>query len=465
MSAQSFDVIVIGGGPGGYVAAIKAAQLGLKTAVVERDVPGGICLNWGCIPTKALLKTAELYQSIQHAEDYGLKVSGVEFDFQKVVKRSRDVVAKMTKGVAYLLKKNKIELFLGTGSLGPNKTVLVRDNDGQETSLSYGNVIIATGGRARTLPHLPVDGQRVIAYREALELPELPQRLLVVGAGAIGSEFAYFYRAMGSEVTIVEILPQVLPIEDEEIAKVVEKSFKKDGIEVKTGTVVESLEVKGSSVKALLKSGDKVEEWVGDYALIAIGIQGNVEDLGLENVGLVPEKSFIPVDEYYQTGVPHIYAIGDITGPPLLAHVASHEGIVAVEHLSGHQPHPIDYNSIPACTFCLPQVASIGLTEKAAKEAGYSVKVGKFPFSASGQAVAAVHTEGMVKTLIDQQTEEVLGIHIVHHNASELIGEASIIRSHEGTATSVFATIHAHPTLSEAVMEAMGDALGQAIHI
>lgn len=465
MSEKSFDCVVIGSGPGGYVAAIRAAQLGLKTAVVERESPGGICLNWGCIPTKALLKSAEVFNKFKHAADYGLKAGEVGFDFPAVIDRSRKVVDKMTKGVQFLLKKNKVELFMGHGRLKAGNFVVVKDDKGTETALSYKNVIIATGGRARTLPNMPVDGERVITYRHALALKTRPEKMLVVGAGAIGIEFAYFYASFGTDVTVVEVAPNILPIEDEEISKTLEKSFAKTGLKIRTGSVVESLERKGESVKALIKTNGKIEEWVGDYCLVAIGVQGNVENIGLEDVGIRPEKSFIPVDKFYRTTVPNIYAIGDIIGPPLLAHVASHEGILAAEHIAGQHVHAMDYNSIPGCTYCIPQVASIGLTEKAARDKGYAVKVGKFPFMASGKAVAIGDTDGMVKVVIDQNTEEVLGVHIIHAEATELIGEASVIRSHEGIASSVFNTVHAHPTLSEALMEAMGDALGRAIHI
>lgn len=465
MAAKSFDCVVIGSGPGGYVAAIRAAQLGLKTAVIEREAPGGVCLNWGCIPTKALLKSAEVLQTLRHAQDFGLSAGDVKFDFPGVVQRSRKVVEKMTKGVEFLFKKNKIELILGTGKLRPGNVVAVTDKNGAETTIGYKNVIVATGARARTFPSLPVDGERVITYRHALDLRTCPQKLLVVGAGAIGIEFAYFYSSFGAEVTVVELLDAVLPIEDQEVSKLLEKSFKKAGIQIKTQTQVESLVRKGQGVSAILKSGDKVEQWDGDYCLVAVGVQGNSENLGLEEVGVKVEKSFIKVDKFYQTGVPGIYAIGDIVGPPWLAHVASHEGIIAAEHLAGQHPHPLDYRGVPGCTYCQPQVASIGLTEKAATATGKKIRIGRFPFSASGKAVATGETEGFVKVIIDAEIEEVLGIHIIHPEATELIGEASIIHSHEGIASSVLNTIHAHPTLSEALMEAMGDALGRAIHI
>lgn len=465
MSANAYDCIVIGSGPGGYVAAIRAAQLGLKTACVEREAPGGVCLNWGCIPTKALLKSAEMYQHLTHAADYGLSVGEAGYNFPAIIDRSRAVVDKMTNGVKFLFKKNKVDLIMGSGRLEPGNTVVVKGADGKETSYSYKNAIIATGGRARTLPNFSVDHERIITYREALALKQKPEKMLVIGAGAIGIEFAYFYRSFGTDVTVVEVMENILPIEDEEVSKQLGRTFKKAGMELKTQALVESVERKGETVSALLKVGDKSEQWTGDYVLVAIGVQGNVEDIGLEKVGIRPERSFIKVDEYYRTGVPNIYAIGDVIGPPLLAHVASHEGIIAAEHMAGHAPHPINYGQVPACTYCIPQVASIGMTEKKAKDSGINYKVGKFPFTASGKAVAANEAEGFLKVVIDGETEEVLGVHIIHPEATELLGEASVILSHEGIATSVANTIHAHPTLSEAMMEAFADSVGRAVHI
>lgn len=465
MSESTFDVVVIGAGPGGYVAAIRAAQLGLKTAVVEREAPGGVCLNWGCIPTKALLKSAELYRTLQHVADYGLRADGIGFDFPAIIQRSRQVVDRMTKGVQFLFKKNKIEHIPGHARLEPGNKIVVKRADGSEQTLSYRKAIIATGARAKTLPHLPIDGERIITYRHALQIKECPKRLLVVGAGAIGIEFAYFFSSFGAEVTVVELLDQILPIEDQEISQALGKSLTKAGLKIKTGTVVESISRQGDEVRATLSSHTGPEEWVGDYCLVAIGIQGNVEDLGLESVGIVPERSFIKVDANYRTNVPDIYAIGDVNGPPWLAHVASHEGILAAEHIAGVQTHPLDYNAIPGCTYCQPQVASIGLTEKKAREEGKNIRIGKFPFAASGKAVATNETEGFVKVIVDQELEEILGLHIIHPEATELIGEAAVIKSHEAVASSVLNTIHAHPTLSEAIMEAMGDALGRAIHI
>ena len=464
MSENSFDCVVIGAGPGGYVAAIRAAQLGLKTAVIEREAPGGVCLNWGCIPTKALLKAAEIYNTFQHASEFGLSVSDVGYNFPAVIDRSLKVVDRMTSGVQFLLKKNKVTLFKGHAKINRGNTVSVSSEKG-DSLVSYKNLIIASGARARTLPSLPVDNERVITYREAIRLKDKPQKILVVGAGAIGIEFAYFFNSFGSDVTVVEIMDHVLPIEDEEIAGVLQKNLTKQGIKVRTKTLVESLERKGNTVSALLKTGDQVEQWSGDYCLVAVGVQGNVENLGLEDIGITPERSFIKVDEFYRTGVPNVFAIGDIIGPPLLAHVASHEGIIAAEYIAGNHPHAMNYQNVPGCTYCQPQVASIGLTEKAARAAGKNIAIGKFPFSACGKAVAINETEGMVKVIIDKDIEEILGVHIVHAEATELIAEVGVARSHEAIASSVLETIHAHPTLSEAVMEAMGSALGRPIHI
>jgi len=465
MADLSFDCVVVGAGPGGYVAAIRAAQLGLKTAVIEKEAPGGVCLNWGCIPSKALLKSAELYRTMQHSNDFGIQTSELSFDFPAIIKRSRGVVDKMTKGVSFLLKKNKVETIMGHGRFQDTKTIVVTDSTGAQKTVSFKNAIIATGARAKTF-NFPVDGERVLVARNALAIKECPKKLLVIGAGAIGIEFAYFFNSFGADVTVVEMLDNILPIEDTEISTALEKSFSKYGIHTKTKTAVESIQRQGESVNVLLKSADgKVEQWSGDYCLVAVGVQGNVEDLGLEKLGITPERSFIKADKYYRTSAPGIYAIGDIIGPPWLAHVASHEGIVAAEHLAGKETHPVDYGNVPGCTYCQPQVASIGLTEKQANEKGYKVKVGKFPFLASGKAVAINETEGFCKVVIDSVTEEILGVHIIHAEATEMIGEAAVIRSHEGVATSVFNTMHAHPTLSEALMEAMGDALGRAIHI
>ena len=464
MSQKSYDCVVIGAGPGGYVAAIRAAQLGLKTAVVEREAPGGVCLNWGCIPTKALLKSAETFNKIKHAEEFGIKVTGVEADFPAVVARSLKVVEKMTKGVEFLLKKNKVDYIRGSASFVSPTAIAVNSSAGNE-EIGFKSCIVATGARARTIPSLPVDEERIITYRQAVRLNKLPKKMLVVGSGAIGIEFAYHFSSFGSEVTVVEVLDNVLPIEDEEVSKALEKALTKQGIKIKTKASVETIKRSGNVVTATIKSGDKVEEWSGDYCLVAIGVQGNTDELGLERVGVNVEKSYIKVDKFYRSSVPSIYAIGDVNGPPWLAHVASHEGIIAAETIAGGHPHAMDYNAIPGCTYCIPQVASIGMTERAAKAAGKNYKVGKFPFMASGKAVAAGEVDGFVKVIIDAQLEEILGVHIIHPEATELIGEASVAISHEASASSIFNTVHAHPTLSEAVMEAFGDALGRAIHI
>ena len=465
MADLSFDCVVVGAGPGGYVAAIRAAQLGLKTAVIEKEVPGGVCLNWGCIPSKALLKSAELYRTMQHSKDFGIQTSELSFDFPAIIKRSRGVVDKMTKGVSFLLKKNKVELVMGYGRFKDSKTLTVTDSSGAEKTVSFKNAIIATGARAKTF-NFPVDGQRVMTARNALEIPECPKKLLVIGAGAIGIEFAYFFNSFGADVTVVEMQENILPIEDVEISKALEKSFSKYGIQMRTKTAVESIQRQGESVNVLLKAADgKVEQWSGDYCLVAVGVQGNVEDLGLEKLGITPDRSAIKVDKYFRTNCPGVYAIGDVIGAPWLAHVASHEGIVAAEHLAGKDTHPVDYGNVPGCTYCQPQVASIGITEKQALDKGYKIKVGRFPFLASGKAVASNETEGFCKVVIDSTTEEILGVHIIHSEATEMIAEAAVARSHEAVASSVLNTMHAHPTLSEAVMEAMGDALGRAIHI
>ncbi len=469
-AGSEYDCLVLGAGPGGYVAAIRASQLGLKTAVIEREAPGGVCLNWGCIPTKALLKSAEVYRMLQHAADFGLRAENISFDFAAINSRSRTVVERMSKGIGFLFKKNKIDLIAGQGVFTGKRTVEVLDTTGTRRSISFKNAIIATGARARTLPTLPVDEERIVTYRKVLELTERPERLLIVGAGAIGIEFAYFFSSFGTAVTVVELLPQILPVEDEEVSHALQRSLTKAGIRILTGTTVEDIQRTGDTIRARLKTGDTSEEWAGDYCFVAVGVQGNSENLGLENLGVQPERSFIKVDRSYrvlsagQTPLDGVYAVGDIIGPPLLAHVASHEGIIAAETIAGMNPHPLDYTSIPGCTYCQPQVASIGLTEKGARAAGKQIKIGKFPFAALGKAVATSETEGFIKAVIDAEVEEVLGLHILHAEATELIGEGCVIRSHEGVATSVLNTIHAHPTLSEGIMEAMGAALGRAIH-
>lgn len=465
MAEHNFDCVVIGSGPGGYVSAIRASQLGLKTAVVERESPGGVCLNWGCIPTKTLLKSAEIYQLMRRSADFGVHVEGVSFDFPAIIQRSRAVVEQMKNGVQYLLKKNNVTLIEGHGRFVDGNTLAVDRDLQAEELINFRKAVIATGARARSFSALTVDGQRVLSYRHALALKECPKRLLVIGAGAIGVEFSWFYRSLGAEVTLVEMLGNILPIEDEEISLLLEKSFRKQGIEVSSGTTVERIERNGEMLRATLVKDNVRLDWEGDYCLVAIGVQGNIENLGLEELAIQTERSYIKVNSCYETNRRGIYAIGDVIGPPWLAHVASHEGVLAAEHCAGQAIHPLDYTNIPGCTYCQPQVASVGLSEKKAKDEGRSIKIGRFPFSASGKAVAIGEAEGFVKIIIDARTEEVLGLHLIHPEATELIGEAAIIRSHEGTASSVAATIHAHPTLSEAIMEAAANALGKAIHI
>ncbi len=462
---MQFDVLVIGSGPGGYVAAIRAAQLGLKTAVVERESLGGICLNWGCIPTKALLKSAQVYDYIKHAGDYGIKVKEAEVAFDDMIKRSREVAGGMSKGVQFLMRKNKIEVLMGQGKVaGPNK-VEVTDADNKKTVYQAKHIILATGARSRTLPNIPQDGKKIIGYREAMTLTEQPKRMVVVGSGAIGSEFSYFYNAIGTEVTLVEYLPRILPAEDEESSKTMEKIFKKQGIEVRTGTTVEKAEIKGKEVEVHLDKGGKKEVIKADVVLSAVGVVANIEDLGLEQLGIKTEHGKVPVDAFYQTNIPGVYAIGDMIPGPALAHLASHEAIVCVEKIAGKNPQAIDYNNIPGCTYTYPEVASVGYTEQSAKEAGYSIKVGKFPFSASGKASAAGAKDGFVKLIFDEKYGELLGAHMVGANVTEMIAEIVAARKLETTGHEIITAVHPHPTMSEAVMEAAAAAYGEVIHL
>lgn len=459
------NLLILGGGPGGYVAAIRAAQLGFQVQLVERENMGGVCLNWGCIPTKALLKSAEVFTYLQKAADYGLKASSLEADFPAIIKRARSVAEKMSRGVDFLMRKNKIKVIPGSARFLPDKRVEVTQPDGTQKILTAPHIIIATGARPSELPHLSIDGKHIIGYREAMTLPQKPDKLLIIGAGAIGVEFAYFYNALGTSVTIVEALPHLLPKEDEEIAKELEKSFRKRGIEIFTSTTVESIEKTKKGIKAKLKTPQGEKSLEANLALLSIGITPNTENLGLEALDIQTEKGRIVVDEFYRTSAPGIYAIGDVLSTPALAHVASMEGIICVEKIAGLEPQPLDYTTIPSCTYCQPEVASMGLTEKAAKEKGYAIKVGKFPYTASGKASAIGKNEGLVKLIFDAKYGELLGAHILGPNATEMIGELIVARRLEITGHELAKTIHPHPTLSEAIMEAAAAAYGEVIHL
>ena len=461
---MNYDIIVIGSGPGGYVTAIRASQLGFKTAIIEKENLGGICLNWGCIPTKALLKSAQVFKYINHAEDFGLNKVEASFDFPNVVQRSRGVAEKMSKGVEFLMKKNKIDVIFGTAKVKPGKKVAV-EKDGAVTEYTAEHIVLATGARSRELPNLPQDGKKVIGYRQALALPKQPKSMIVVGSGAIGVEFAYFYATMGTEVTVVEFMPNIVPVEDEDVSKHLEKSFKKAKIKVMTNASVESVDTSGEGVKAQVKTEKGVVELQADILLSAVGITANIENIGLEEVGIKTEKGRVVVDEWYRTSVPGYYAIGDILPTQALAHVASAEGITCVEKIKGLDVERIDYGNIPGCTYCTPEVASVGLTEKQAKEKGYEIKVGKFPFSASGKATANGDTDGFVKVIFDAKYGEWLGCHMIGTGVTEMIAEAVAARKLETTGHEILKTVHPHPTLSEAVMEAVAAAYGEVIHI
>ncbi|MFO7670970.1 MAG: dihydrolipoyl dehydrogenase [Bacteroidales bacterium] len=463
---MNFDLIVIGSGPGGYVAAIRASQLGLKTAVVERESLGGICLNWGCIPTKSLLKSAQVYEYFLHAADYGIKMDGsVTPDFGKVVERSRTVADGMSKGIQFLFKKNNIEVIKGTGKLKSPGVVTVTGEDGKESDFKAAHIILATGARSKELPSLKQDGKKIIGYRQAMTLPKLPKSMVVVGSGAIGSEFANFYNTMGTEVTLVEFLPNVVPLEDEEISKQLERSFKKAKMKVMTSSSVESVDTTGKLCKVSIKTPKGMEEVEAEVVLSAVGVAPNVENLGLEELGVEMDKGKVKVDDYYRTNVKGLYAIGDIVGGPALAHVASAEGITCVEKIAGRNPHPVDYGNIPGCTYTSPEVASVGMTEKAAREAGFELKVGKFPFSASGKASAAGAKDGFVKLIFDAKYGELLGAHLIGANVTEMIAELVVARKLETTGEEIIKSIHPHPTMSEAIMEAAAAAYGEVIHI
>ncbi len=462
---MNYDLIILGSGPGGYVAAIRASQLGLKTAVIERESLGGICLNWGCIPTKALLKSANVFEYLNHASDYGIEVKDAKPDFGAIVKRSRDTAEGMSKGVQFLMKKNKIDVINGTGKLKPGKKVEVKDEDGKTTEYSADNIIIATGARSRELPSLKQDGKKIIGYREAMNLKKQPKRMVVVGSGAIGSEFAYFYNAIGTEVTLVEYMDNIVPVEDEEVSRQLQRSFKKQGMKVMTKAEVTDVDTSGSGCKVTIKTKKGEEQVECDIVLSAVGITANIENIGLEDVGIITDSGKIQVDEFYQTNIPGYLAIGDCVPGPALAHVASAEGIVCIEHIAGKNPEPIDYNNIPGCTYCSPEVASAGYTEKAAKEAGHEIKVGKFPFSASGKAKAGGNSEGFVKLIFDAKYGELLGAHMIGANVTEMIAEIVSIRKLETTGHEIIKTIHPHPTMSEAIMEAAAAAYDEVIHL
>jgi dihydrolipoyl dehydrogenase len=468
---MAYDVIVIGSGPGGYVAAIRASQLGLKTAIVERESLGGICLNWGCIPTKALLKTAQVMEQFHHAADYGIIAAEAKPDFSNIIKRSRGVADKMSKGVQFLMRKNKIEVLTGNGKIKAKGQVEVTDKDGKTAVHEAKYIIIATGGRSKELPNLTIDHKKIVGYREAMVLPEQPKSIIIVGSGAIGVEFAYFYNSIGTKVTIVEFLPRIVPVEDEEISKELEKIYKKKGIEVLTGSEVKSVDTSGNGVKALVKTAGGEITLEADIVLSAVGVVANIENIGLETVGVKTEKGKVAVNEYYQTNIPGIYAIGDCAPGQALAHVASKEGIICVESIAfgekkyNHQPEPLDYNNVPGCTYCSPEIASVGYTEKAAKEAGYEIKVGKFPLSASGKASAAGATDGFIKVIFDAKYGEWLGTHMIGYNVTEIIIETVLGRKLETTYHEVLNSIHPHPTISESVKDAIEVAYGEAIHL
>lgn len=462
---MNYDIIVIGSGPGGYVAAIRAAQLGFKTAVIERESLGGICLNWGCIPTKALLKSAQVFEYINHAAEYGIQVDNPKADFNQVIKRSRGVADGMSKGIQFLMKKNKIDVIMGHATVKKGGKIEVKGTDGSISEYQAKHTILATGSRSRELPNLKQDGKKIIGYRGAMALAEQPKSLVVVGSGAIGVEFAYFYATLGTKVTIVEYQDRIVPVEDEEISKQLIKSFQKTGITVMTGANVESVDTTGKGCKVQIKttSGSQVIEC--DIVLSAVGVSPNIENLGLEEMGVKVEKGKVVVDDFYKTNIDGVYAIGDIVKGQALAHVASAEGIICVEKIAGHHPEPLNYNNIPGCTYCSPEIASVGYTEKAAKEAGYEIKVGKFPFSASGKASAAGAKDGFVKVIFDAKYGEFLGAHLIGANVTEMIAEVVVARKLETTGMDIVKTVHPHPTMSEAIMEAAAAAYDEVIHL
>ncbi|MDH4088833.1 MAG: dihydrolipoyl dehydrogenase [Cyclobacteriaceae bacterium] len=462
---SKYDLIVIGSGPGGYVAAIRASQLGMKVAVVEKAELGGICLNWGCIPTKALLKSANVFDYIKHASDYGIEVKDFKPDLAGMVKRSRDVAAGMSKGVQFLFKKNKIDQLVGHGKLKKGGKVEVTDAAGKKTDFEAKHIIVATGGRSRELPSLKIDGKKILGYREAMVLSQQPKKLLVVGSGAIGVEFAYLYNAIGTEVTIVEFLPRIVPVEDEEVSKALDKSFKKSGMKIYVNSEVTKVDTSGSGCVATVKTPDGEIKIEADVVLSAVGVSSNLEGIGLEEVGVKTEKGKVIIDDFYKTNVAGVYAIGDIVKGPALAHVASAEGIICVEKIAGQNPEPLNYNNLPGCTYCSPEIASVGYTEEAAKKAGYEIKVGRFPFTASGKAKAAGAADGFVKVIFDAKYGEWLGAHFIGANVTEMIAEVVVARKLETTGHEIVKSVHPHPTMSEAIMEAAAAAYGEVIHL
>lgn len=463
--ASKYDLIVVGSGPGGYVAAIRAAQLGSKVAIVEKAELGGVCLNWGCIPTKALIKSGQVFEYIQHADKYGISVKDAKADAKAMVKRSRGVADTMSKGVQFLLKKNKIDVLKGFGKIAKGKKVLVTDENNTTTEYAATNIIVATGGRSRVLPNLPQDGKKIIGYREALVLEKAPKKMVIVGSGAIGVEFAYYYNAIGTEVTVVEYLPNIVPNEDIDVSKALEKEFKKKGINIMTNAAVESVDTKGKTNKVLVKTKKGDETIECDIVLSAVGVATNLEGIGLEDVGVATDKGKILIDDYYQTNIPGVYAIGDIVKGPALAHVASAEGIICVEKIAGMDVEPLNYENIPGCTYCSPEIASVGMTEAQAKEAGYKLKVGKFPFTASGKAQAGGSPEGFVKLIFDEKYGELLGAHMIGTGVTDMIAELVVARNLETTGHEILKSVHPHPTMSEAVMEAAAAAYDEVIHL